>query len=211
MTIGLDAAPIDDPLGYTGRPGLSPAVAALVAAGLIEEEHRVLDVGCGRGQDLVALARLGCRHLTGLDYNRAALRTAKSREREALGGLGLIEWRWGSLEALLDLPPQSFDWVLDTFLLNNLDAGATGEYLRRLARVLRKDGRLLLQTRVKPRVWREAGELGVASPYFHGSKAVLTHFAENHPDGGRTYEAVVVQVLRRNGKRVPATPQRMPT
>jgi len=197
----LDAPLIDDPRDYIGRPGISPALAALVCAGLVRPEHRILDVGCGRGTDLVALAQMGFRRLEGLDHNAASLRAAKRRERDALGERRIV-WRWATLDALLDLEPASYDWLVDAFLLNNLRERDEPEYLRRLARLLPEGGRLLLHVKHGPRLWERGGKEGARSPHFDAGPAVLTWWAEG---GGRwaSHASGFVQVLTRNGRPIP--------
>lgn len=181
---------------YVGRPGPSPALAAIVAAGLLRREHRVLDVGCGRADDLLALARLGFRHLVGIDHNPMSIRHARRRK-----GAERIDLRLATLDALQDEPPRSYDWILDTFLVNNLRHGETRAYLQRLARLLPKDGGLLMHHKAGARSPEATGRGGVRSPYFTPQgPPVLAPFAEWGPDGAPSYAWGFVQVFRRNAK-----------
>lgn len=200
MRSSLDAPLIDEPRDYVGRPGISPALAALASARAIRREHRVLDVGCGRGTDLLALAELGFRRLTGLDHNRASLAAAKRRERSRFGERR-IEWRWATLDALLEMRPASYDWVVDTFLLNNLRQHDEVEYLRRLARVLTKGGGLLLHVKYGARLWERDGRPGATSPFFDPGPPVLTWWPEGSTRASR-HASGFVQVLRRNARRL---------
>lgn len=202
----LDAPLLDEPRDYVGRPGISPALAALVSAGLLCPDHRVLDVGCGRGTDLLALARLGFRRLEGLDHNAASLRVAKRRERDARqgrqGGQGRqatpwIAWHWATLDKLLEFSPASFDWIVDTFLLNNLREADEAEYLRRLARLLPRGGGLLLHVKYGARSWERDGRRGARSPCFDAGAPVLTWWAEGGAAASR-HVSGYVQVMRRN-------------
>ena len=58
-------------------------------------EARVLDAGCGTGVFSACMARLGARHVTGLDISPGALSTAKKLIRGLPANLAR-----GSLEAL---------------------------------------------------------------------------------------------------------------
>lgn len=188
----LDAPPIDDVRAYVGRPGLSPVLAGLVAAGVLAPRMRVLDLGCGRGTDLLALRELGFERLEGVDYNAASLRAARAAERRRLGDSRIV-WRHGSLALLKDLDAAAYDVVYETFLLNNLDPDGDVELLRRIARVLRPGGRFLSQRKTWP---REAAE-PLAAAGFDAGPVVPTHMPERGRMRGRSYEPAAVQVLTR--------------
>ena len=69
---------------------------------------RILDVGCGEGEDAMILARLGAR-VTGLDVSPAAVELA--RQRAAINGVAdLVEFVCAPLNAA-NLPEKSFDVV----------------------------------------------------------------------------------------------------
>lgn len=139
---------VDDPaLAWIGRPSVSHELAHLVAEGSLARTHRILEVGCGRGLDLVTLASWGFRKLHGLDYNRAELRVAKARERRALGKR-VVQWEAGTLAALERYPEARFDLVYDVFLLSNLRRPHFARYFREIARVLKPGGRLLVHFKV---------------------------------------------------------------
>lgn len=82
---------------YRGRPGASPVVAALYSSGVIRADHAVLDVGCGRGTDAVALAQWGVRDVCGIDLRSRDLSLAPrsgdvlySREGARFGHAAII-------------------------------------------------------------------------------------------------------------------------
>src|SRR5262245_20458895 len=69
--------------------------------------HRILDVGCGTGEDVMALAHLvGSEGLvTGVDMSETMIAEAKKRS----AGSGLpVEWRLGQAERL-DFADNTFD------------------------------------------------------------------------------------------------------
>lgn len=67
-------------MGYfIGRPGPSPVIAALYAAGNIKNHHVVLDVGAGDGTDAIALMHWGVREVHMLDVDKPLLDHAARR------------------------------------------------------------------------------------------------------------------------------------
>jgi ubiquinone/menaquinone biosynthesis C-methylase UbiE len=101
---------------------------------------RVLDVGCGTGNLLIALGR---RHpnlqLAGLDPDPAALRRARRKAARAQVG--------GSFEVgfaqQLPQADSSVDRLFSTLMFHHLDTDGQAELLAEVRRVLRPDGLLL--------------------------------------------------------------------
>jgi SAM-dependent methyltransferase len=166
---------------YLGRPGISPALALLIAEGRLRPKDRILDVGCGTGTDALLLARWGFRHVVGIDPDRRAIATARQRAArlgladrvrfEALGAEGLPE----------AFRPRSFDVILHTLVANNLEEGHEVHF-EAVAGVLRRGGTLLLHERLNPADRRAApGEvpaLEAVKRWFRVSPGVTTHLAE---------------------------------
>lgn len=133
---------------YVGRPGLSPVVAGLVAAGVVPPGHDLLDLGCGRGADALPLAALGLR-VTGVDVNRRSL--AHARRRAKATGFDVKFEECDIISDGLPFPARSFDAALDTLLLNNLDEDEVKPYAQEVARVLRHRGLLIVQHKIARR------------------------------------------------------------
>ena len=133
---------------YAPRPAPSPVVAALVAAGVITRDDRVVDLGCGTGTDAVALARWGVRSVTGVDKDRRALAAARRRAKAARVARH-VSFVHGDVTRLGDaFQARSFDVALDTLLANNLRADEIEAYARGVSRILARGGLLVVQERV---------------------------------------------------------------
>jgi SAM-dependent methyltransferase len=106
--------------------------------------RRVLEVGCGRGVALPALARrLRPSRLAGLDVDRSLLREARER-LERTGAAHEVELVHGDVRAL-PFPDASFDLVIDFGTCYHVArrTRALGE----IARVLADGGRFVHETR----------------------------------------------------------------
>ncbi|MCA1813159.1 MAG: class I SAM-dependent methyltransferase [Halobacteriales archaeon] len=191
-------------MDYVGRPGPSPVLAALFAAGTLRENDRILDLGCGAGLDAVALARWGCRDVTGVDVEPAHV--AAARRRAARARLGhRVRFVEADACALQDAFGEgAFDVAWDGLLLNNLRGEDEARYARSVAHVLARDGLLALQFRVTKRAWERGAE--ATSPalerWFRFGPPASTLIPE-HTGRPRVppYARVAVQVGVRNARR----------
>lgn len=194
---------------YVGRPGISPALAALIAAGEIRRGHRILDVGCGTGTDALLLARWGFRHVHGIDPDGESIRVARSRTTR-FKLQRRLRFDVAAPETLSTLPQaKRYDIVLHTLVANNLQKGKD-RHFRAVAHAMKPDGLLLLHERVAPSV--ENGRPGRFGPltalrrHFRLSPGVSTHLAElatNRP--GPSYARVVLWIGRpKRGRSEPA-------
>ncbi|WP_194893025.1 SAM-dependent methyltransferase [Catenulispora pinisilvae] len=118
-----------------GEP--QPAVRALVEAA--EFAGRVLDVGCGYGENALLIAASGL-HVTGLDHDDEGLQRATrlSRERSLDGRTRFIRFDVRNLAEL----GETFDTVLDSLVFHAFKGPARKEYVAGLRSVLRPGGRL---------------------------------------------------------------------
>jgi len=131
--------PLYDPLqrllgGDGARQGL------IDAAGL-RPGHRVLDVGCGTGSLVLALAG-SCPDLdvTGLDPDPKALARARRKAARASVRVRLEE----GFSQALPFQDGAFDRVFSTFMYHHLDAEVKAGTLAEARRVLRAGGELHL-------------------------------------------------------------------
>lgn len=126
-----------------------PVLVELAAQGLLS--GRVLDIGCGTGENVLLAAEHGANAL-GIDISPTAINLAveKSRERQSTA-------RFQVGDALrLDRLDELFDVVIDSGMFQSFDGDERSLYASSLANVLRPDG-VLYVTCVSD---REPGEAG---------------------------------------------------
>jgi SAM-dependent methyltransferase len=114
-----------------GRP--QPAVERIAAGGGFR--GRVLDAGCGTGENSLYLARLGL-DVLGIDWSELAIARARAKAVERAP-----DSRFEVADAL-DLGPlgRSFDSVLDCGLFHTFDDRDRATYVRSLGAVVRSGG-----------------------------------------------------------------------
>ena len=121
----------------------TPYRRILAAAGITAQD-RVLDLGCGIGNILVALSeRIGFTHpAMGVDVSPSLIELGR-REIERAGLDGRIELR---IAAATSLPFEDarFDVVVTSHVIKHLDDNALSRAFSEVARVLRPSGRFLL-------------------------------------------------------------------
>jgi len=108
----------------------------------LEPEHAVLELGCGSGRTLAAVAaRLRGGFVAGVDPSELMVRHAAARNRRAIAqGRGVV--LAGSSRDLGRFPPASFDRVYGTHVVYFWSEPRAD--LAEIARVLRPGGELLL-------------------------------------------------------------------
>lgn len=112
------------------------------------EQPRILDIGCGLGQQTVELARLSRGEVVGIDIDEAALLALRRRVEQA----GLNDRVTALHVSLLDsgFDDSSFDLLWEEGVLHLLDASRSLPECRRL---LRPDGYLVMHETI---VWFES-------------------------------------------------------
>ncbi len=122
-------------------PGIRAAKPLMLEQLRLHRGQRVLEVGCGAGDDVRAIARrVGpTGHVLGIDSSALAVAEA---QRRAAGRNLPVEFRVGDVLGL-DLPDAAVDRCRAERLLMHV-AGEPAEMVAELTRVLRPKGRLVL-------------------------------------------------------------------
>ncbi len=121
--------------------GLGGLHAEMIRLAEVAPGQRVLDVGCGTGNLLLALGRgRPDVELVGLDPDARALTRAARKARRA--GVA-VAWQRGFAQELPH-PDGSVDRVFSSLMLHHLDPQAKDALLAEVRRVLRPDGLLVL-------------------------------------------------------------------
>lgn len=131
--------PFYDP--FTRLLGTNRYRAELIKRAGISAGQRVLDVGCGSGDLLVALAAaVPGAQLTGLDPDGAAL--GRAARKAAAAGIGLTVIR--GYADRLDIADASLDHVVSSLAVHHLDDHSRTRFAAEAFRVLRPGGRITI-------------------------------------------------------------------
>jgi cyclopropane fatty-acyl-phospholipid synthase-like methyltransferase len=114
-----------------------PALAALAESGGFS--GRVLDTGCGSGENALMIAATGL-EVVGLDLDVSALADAE-RKAEERGLRGKVTFRCFDIRRLAELG-EAFDTAVDSLVFHGLDEATRRDYVSGLRAVLRPGGRL---------------------------------------------------------------------
>ena len=118
-----------------GRP--QPRIAALAETGALR--GRLLDCGCGTGENALLAASLGA-DVVGIDLSAHAIERA--RQKAAARGLSV---RFEPADALtLPAPDEPFDTVLDSGVFHSFDDDERPKYVEVIRRQLRTGGTFYL-------------------------------------------------------------------
>jgi ubiquinone/menaquinone biosynthesis C-methylase UbiE len=135
---------------------------------------RVLDVGCGTGASLATYLEAGCT-VAGVDVSSAMLEQARARLADR-AELHLVDGD------TLPFDADTFDLVLTTMVLHEVDADARSVVIEEMARVTRPEGRLLLTD------FRFGSLRGWRGPTFRTLSWVIERFS-GHYSGYKTFRA----------------------
>ncbi len=150
------------PLGQAMTPGQVLHVAQ--AGSLIQPGDRVLELGCGCGAPLIALAQVHPdASFVGVDAQPEALDAARHAARAA--GVSNIRWFLAEISALDRFADDAFDVIASSFALHRLSA--TRDLRRAMVhgrRMLSRGGRIYLADFLRPRAAGSIQALARLSP-----------------------------------------------
>jgi len=105
-----------------------------------QKGHRILDVGCGTGEDVMALARLVGSEGRAIGVDKSETMIAEAKRRSAGSGLP-VEWRLGDAERL-DFADNTFDGCRAERVFVYIEA--PHKLLAEMIRVVRPGGRVIV-------------------------------------------------------------------
>ncbi|OGH20037.1 MAG: hypothetical protein A3D74_03900 [Candidatus Levybacteria bacterium RIFCSPHIGHO2_02_FULL_37_13] len=141
-----------------------------------------LDIGCGKGELVIHLARLGMSAI-GIDYAKTAIGICQDAlKKEKVAVKKLAQFKVANVTKL-PFKDESIDAVFLLDVIEHLTKAETEETLNELTRVLKKGGKIIVHTNNK--FFERGTKLFIAAAY-HGLKAFLNprkYFPKtSHPD-----------------------------
>lgn len=118
-----------------------PSIFGEWALQFFPSQGRVLDAGCGQGQDSRLFAEKG-HDVVGIDFSEEALRYANEKTSDALKGK--IHFEQADLSKPLTFPDASFDVVYSHLATHYFDSATTQKLFDEFYRVLKTGGVLIL-------------------------------------------------------------------
>ncbi len=130
---------------YFAKDKTAPKFLYAVKISGMTKGDSALDIGCGRGDLMMALAQKGA-EITGIDYSQEALEIAQKtidKQSEALKGkLKVLH----SNATALNFPDQTFDYVFMTDIVEHLYPSELKKSFEECKRVLKPKGKLIVHT-----------------------------------------------------------------
>ena len=114
---------------------LAPLVSMMMTRGC----HTVLDLGCGTGHDVLALARQGFL-AKGIDYAAVAIEEAR---RQARAANAAVAFRQGDIAQALPYDDGAFDAVVSNMVLHSFEDAPLRRIVAEVARCLQPGGLFL--------------------------------------------------------------------
>ena len=122
---------------------LAPSEKLFQAACSLGRRSRVLDYGCGSGWAAVIAARSGCADVTAVDAAPAAVRAAR-QNAERFGAADRIRFDCAASGWLQSVPSGTYDGLFCSNVLDVIPPETAEEILREAARVIRRDGSVIV-------------------------------------------------------------------
>jgi SAM-dependent methyltransferase len=110
-----------------------------------KEGLRGIEMGCGKGRNVIAMAKEGY-YMTGFDFSKFAINAAKNKAKKA-GLLGRANFARQDATKHWAFPPSYFDFGIDCFASTDIESPEGRAFARdELIRVIKPNGYLLVYT-----------------------------------------------------------------
>lgn len=134
-----------DGAAYFAANETAPKFNYAIKTSGITEGEKALDIGCGRGDLMMALARIGA-DVTGVDYSKDALEIAEKAFANQAPDLKNKLKVLHSNATDLNFSDQSFDYIFMTDLVEHLYPEELRKCFEECMRVLKPEGKLIVHT-----------------------------------------------------------------
>ena len=139
-----------DGADYFYRGEIAPKFLRAISAGKLSKGQKVLDMGCGRGDLTIALARSGA-EVVGVDYSEDAVKIAQDTvgklDRDIAEKISIVQ----SDATALDFPDEVFDSIYMLDIVEHLYPKQLFDCFAECFRILKPNGSLIVHT--SPNRW----------------------------------------------------------
>ncbi len=139
-----------DGANYFYKGEIAPKFLRAIKAGALKEGQKVLDIGCGRGDLTIALAKSGA-NVVGVDYSKDAVEIARETMNKLEEGISSRISIVQSDATALDFPDEQFDSIYMLDIVEHLYPQQLFECFAECFRVLKPNGSLIVHT--SPNRW----------------------------------------------------------
>ena len=122
---------------------LAPSEKLFLAAQSLGRRETVLDYGCGTGWAAIIAAQSGCADVTAVDAAPAAVNAARLHA-ERYGVADRIRFEGAGSGWLQRVPSETYDGIFCSNVLDVIPSETAEEILRETARVLKRDGSMIV-------------------------------------------------------------------
>jgi SAM-dependent methyltransferase len=108
----------------------------------VNSKLRGIELGCGKGRNVIGLAKLGF-DMTGIDFSPAAIKEARKRAKEE-GVLNKAYFKVHDATLIWPFKDASFDFVIDCFATTDIESSKGRNFTtKEMKRVLKNGGYLI--------------------------------------------------------------------
>lgn len=142
--------------------------------------HRVLEIGCGKGQLSIELAK-PAKEVVGIDLSNEMLKIARSRSK------GTDNIRYEQTDYMQkDYPPAYFDAIVSVATFHHMDWPAV---LKRAKGDLKPGGKLLVVDLYEEKGWQDSLYSLFSIPIHHFYKRIRNEQSQSTPEENRLWNA----------------------